>query len=218
LKEGDYFIKKAGTNLYCTNTGTNKWNVNYFEEKPVFKNEINGSNDQLFQLTLMSNNRYKIVSKSDVPAYLNESAKLRRDVGSFDLNYHTFNILFNGENYAVQTAGNGAYAGYWIINSDLISGSGSMTLDKRTNFNLEFVNKAPTDVKNSTKDIIRVTSIKTGLQIFQNEQSFIEIFSIKGDLINTVSTYGNTIIPLPHGIYLIKVRTSNVQNVKVIVA
>jgi len=209
LPAGDYYIKKAGSNLFWTNTGLNKTNLNYFEEKPIFSPQITGSNDQVFHISLLSNGRYRIDSKSDVPAYINESAKIRRDFTSFFPDWNTFNILYNGDAYAVQPAGSGANAGFWVLVSDEVNPSGIIVLNKENNFILNFVNKSPNAVQSYDDNHAKIISIANGIQILQDQKSDISIYSINGSIIKTVSANGNTSIPLSSGFYLVKIVAQN---------
>jgi lysophospholipase L1-like esterase len=209
LPAGDYYIKKAGTNLFWTNTGVNKTNLNYFEENPVFSPQIVGNNDQVFHVTLQSNGRYRIDSKSDVPAYINEGAKIRRDFTNYYLDLSTLNILYNGAAYAVQPAGSGANAGFWILVSDTVSASGIIALNKETNFVLDFVTKSSTAVPTFDDYNTKVFSVDNGVQIVQNQKSLISIFDINGSMLKSLTTNGNTIVPLASGFYLVKIIAQN---------
>jgi len=120
LKDGDYIIKIHGTNLCWTNTGIYASNLTYTEEKPVFQSPIAGDNDQLFHLTLLSNGRYELDSKSSIPGYINESAKIRRVMSSFYADWNSLNILYNGTAYAVQCAGSAASQGLWILVANVV--------------------------------------------------------------------------------------------------
>jgi len=218
LTNGDYNILEAGTNLYWTNTGLNKTNLSYTEEKPVFQQEISGSNDQLFHLTMLSNKRYEIDSKSDVPAYINESAKIRRDISSFLPDWNTVNILYNGSAYAVQTAGSGAGSGYWTLVSDVVTGSGITTLNPETNFILNFVKKVTSAIPETNESSVKFIPMKDGIQIIQDQQSEIIVYNLNGSLVKTLSASGNVTIPLSTGFYIVKIKNQDsIFNEKIIV-
>lgn len=218
LLAGDYFIKKAGTNLFWTNTGANKANINYTDEKPVFKAEIVGSNDQLFNISILSNNLYKIVSKSDVSAYINEVASIRRNVSTFSIDWNSFNILFNGSAYAVQATGKSASKGFWILKSEVVTASGVLTLNPETNFVFDLVKSIPTAVQNTNERLVKIISIKDGIQIIQDKESVVSVYNAKGSMMKTISISGNATIAIPSGLYIVKVKNEGTSfNEKILV-
>jgi hypothetical protein len=209
LTPGDYTIKKAGTNLFWTNTNANETNLNFVTEKPAFETEIPGSNDQLFHLSIASTGRYEIDSKSDVPAYINENVYIRRNTTTFLAGWNTFNILCNGSAYAVQTAGSGAGSGFWTLVSDVVTGSGITSLNPDTNFILDFVKKVPSAVNDTKGSYVKVISMKNGIQVLQDQHSEITVFNINGSIVKKISATGNALIPLSTGIYIVKVQLQN---------
>ena len=209
LTSGDYTIKKAGTNLFWTNTNANKTNLNFVTEKPAFQSEIPGSNDQLFHLSILSNGRYELDSKSDVPAYINENVYIRRNINTFLADWNTFNILYNGSAYAVQTAGSGADSGFWSLVSDVVTGSGITTLNPDTNFILDFVKKTTTALTDFNESPVKVISMKDGIQVLQDQQSFITVYKMNGSIEKKMLTTGITWIPLSSGMYIVKVQLGN---------
>jgi hypothetical protein len=206
LTTGDYTIKKAGTNLFWTNTNANKYNLNFVTEKPAFETEIPGSNDQLFHLSILSNGRYEIDSKSDVPAYINENVYIRRNTTTFLADWNSFNILYNGSAYAVQTAGSGAGSGFWSLVSDVVTGSGITTLNPETNFILDFVKKAPTAVTDIKESPVKVIPMKDGIQVLQDQLSVIAVYNMNGSMVKKISASGNTWISLSSGFYIVKIQ------------
>jgi hypothetical protein len=146
LPVGDYYIKKAGAELYWTNM---KAVTN--EEKPEFK-ELYGANidEQLWTITL-DGGRYKIVNvhPDEYPAgsgaYYN---RFITEKGTFPQSnkiesgylqaWNTFDFFYNGTAYAVQRTGSASHE-FWRLDASNYVTWSSTTLNVSTDFILEFV-------------------------------------------------------------------------------
>jgi hypothetical protein len=143
LPVGDYYIKKAGAELYWTNM---KAVTN--EENPEFK-ELYGANidEQLWTITL-DGGRYKIVNvhKDEYEgAYYNrfitekgtfpQSNKIK---SGYSQTWNTFDFFYNGTAYAVQRTGNASHE-FWRLDASNYVTWSSTTLNVSTDFILEFV-------------------------------------------------------------------------------
>ena len=84
-----------------------------------------------------------------------------------------------------------------------------MTLNKETNFILDFVTKSPTAVETYDENQTKIISVDNGIQIFQCQKSLISVFRLNGSLLKTISTSGNTFIPLSQGFYIMKILAQN---------
>lgn len=146
LPEGDYYIKKAGSDLYWTNM---KAVTN--EEKPEFKELYETNIDEQLWIISMDNGYYKIVNLHEdeysggyYQRFITEKGTFPQSgkiASGYSQAWNTFDFFYNGTAYAVQRTQSASHE-FWRLDASNYIIWTSTTLDASTDFILEFVSVA----------------------------------------------------------------------------
>lgn len=212
---GDYFVRKAGTQLYWTNT-----NVSSTGDTPSFlAKSATNTNAQTWTLSL-DGGYYKIVSKAD-GRYINEKGNF--GTNAYYADWNTYNIYSDSIYTAIQitqsaaTQEKGTF--FWNINgSNAITYSANTTIDETKDLAFEFVSVGLTALNSPVNPTFSVWTGKNTLSIRCDIDSKVSIYDQVGHVVKQFRMSGVKKNSLPCGMYIVKI-VNNVEQpvVKIIV-
>ena len=214
---GDYYIRKAGTQLYWTNTATTKTASG---GAPLFAAKGSGTltDAQGFTLSL-DGGFYKIVSKAD-GRYVNEKGNF--GTNAYSQTWNTYNLYSDSIFTAIQITQNAATQekGNWFFNinsANAIVYSTNTTIDETKDLVFEFLPYTLTALNQDLEFKNRVWANKTNVYVKCDEESTLLIYSQLGILLKTIQVNGEKSFMLPNGIYFIAMKNNNFSKVTKVV-
>ncbi|NDW19681.1 T9SS C-terminal target domain-containing protein [Dysgonomonas sp. 216] len=221
LDEGLYYIT-VNNSLYLTNPGAEA-----LADKQTLTIANGGlsatkvaDNTQAWKLTkvmALDPFRYSIYSELDengVKRHLTETAVLQSAWGGSDNNWRTFNILYNGTGYAVQSAGAAASKGDWTYDAT----KESLAFGAKIPFIFNFIPFTGDGIENGVNSNgVKITADNNAIKVVTETSATVTVYSISGALVKQVSVSGEQIIPVQSGLYIVKVQGEETAVGKVVV-
>ena len=200
LPIGDYFIKKAGTQLYWTNT-----NVSSTGGAPSFLAKSGLTNNAQVWKVSLDGGYYKIVSKAD-GRYINEKGNF--GTNAYYVDWNTYNIYSDSVYCAVQITQKSAQAQgpfFWNINtSNGIVYSTNASIDETKDLAFEFVPTSLTAINNTSASNNKVWAVGSTLHLISETATSANIYNQIGELVRTLKFSGNKSVVLPQGVYFVR--------------
>jgi alpha-L-fucosidase 2 len=202
LSIGDYYIKKAGTQLYWTNT-----NVSSTGGTPSFlAKSLTNTATQTWTVSLDAG-YYKIVSKAD-GRYINEKGNF--GTNAYYPDWNTYNIYSDSIYTAIQITQSAAAQekGAFFLNisgSNAITYSSNTVIDETKDLAFEFVTVSTTFLNSPLNSTCSVWTSKNTLSIKCGIDSHVNIYNQTGSIVKQLQMTGTKNISLPTGVYIVKI-------------
>lgn len=208
LPDGDYYFKVADR-YYLTN-GTQ---IENNQKLRLQSQKINDANEQVFTVTKQMNGRYKVVSKLD-GRNVNEDICVLNHWDSNASSWRTFNIYYDGSNYAIQNDGKAASNGIWVHDAEnnQLKSSWNYRLDTSNKdfiFYMERIEEGASInvLRNPLDDI--VTGQSKNIWVKTTQPMDVYIMAVNGSLVKSEKIAGDTGFPVTSGFYIVKVHSNN---------
>ncbi|HLP04585.1 MAG TPA: LamG-like jellyroll fold domain-containing protein [Paludibacter sp.] len=148
--------------------------------------------------------RYSIYSRNDesgVFRHITETGVYQATWGAADNDWRTYNIYFNGTDYAIRLAG-AAGSTYWtwdLTNNKIVKGAGT------PQYIFKLVPFVISGINDINMDGVKVSSINNAIQVTADNQVTVSVFNLTGIQIAKVAVKGTQTIPMKSGLYIVKI-------------
>jgi hypothetical protein len=208
LSDGDYYIKVADR-YYLTNDAQ----IESGQKLKLQSQKINGANEQIFAVAKQTNGRYKLVSKLD-GRNINEDICILNHWDSNASAWRTFNVYYDGSNYAIQNDGKAAANGIWIYDaeSNKLKSSWNYRLDIGNQDFIFYMEKVEnTSINNVLKDLDSdiITCQSKNIRVKTAHPIAVNIITVNGSLIKSEKIISDTDFPVSPGFYIVNLYLEN---------
>lgn len=224
LAEGQYYIS-INDEFYMTNPGAasiaNGQNLK-ISNNGLSTTQVTSDYTQVWKLsfvTALDPARYSLYSELNeegVFRHLTENTVVQATWGGSDNNWRTYNILFNGEAYAIQNMGSSASKGYWRYdetNQQLTYGATSPQFIFRF---IPFTGLGLDNKIDSGKTL--VCPIPGAIQVTTEEAVTVTVYTFSGATVASKALApGSHSIPVQNGLYIVKTQGQTSTASKVVV-
>lgn len=206
FEDGDYYIK-VKDKYYLTNNSLigNGQKLKLQSEKKI------NSDEQIFNFTKQANGRYKISSKLD-GRIVNEDICMLNQWDSNAPAWRTFNIYYDGTEYAIQNDGKAASYGVWAHDSGNNCLKASWDYRLRTDnrdfiFSMEKADGSDTAINDDCRDTQNtVLTRHQTIQVKTRQAVDVNIYTTNGLLVKEEKITGDTDFSVLQGFYIVHLR------------